>query len=90
MINRKKKPSDATLEAVARVIHNYIALPTIAMYYDMMKLVKDDTPPEEREAASIAVNNMMITAESLYDNLTDQQKELMKKLALDLIEIAKN
>lgn len=86
MINRKKKPSDATLEALAREIHQYIALPTLAMYYDMLKLVKDDTTPEEREAASTAVNNMMITAESLYDDLNDKQKELLKDMAASLIE----
>lgn len=87
MLKTAKK--DRILENISREIHGYMSYSTISMYYAIKKLLDTNLSNEEYEKTNDLINKMMITAESLYDNLTDKQKELMKNLALRLYNIAK-
>lgn len=83
---RKKKQDN--VEVVARTLHTFIAQSTLSMYYSIIKLFRAETD-EERTAAEDMINRMMITAESLYEDLSEKQKELLEKLALDVIKSCK-
>ena len=83
---RKKKYDK--VEAVARTLHTFIAQSTLSMYYSIIKLLRAENE-EERSKAEDMINKMMTTGESLYEDLSDKQKELLEKLAQDVINICK-
>lgn len=84
------KYSDKLIERVSREIHWYLAYATVSVYYIMTKALDTNKSDEEREKSLETLNQMMTTAESLYEDLSDKQKELMKDLALTMINIVKN
>ena len=84
---RKKKITDEVIDEVARQIHGFISYSTISTYYTMKKIIEDTNSGKDTSESNDILNRMMITAESLYDDLTDKQKELIRGLALDMIKI---
>ena len=84
------KYSDKLIERVSREIHWYLSYASVSVYYIMTKALDASKSAEEREKALETLNQMMTTAESLYEDLTDKQKELMEELALTMINIVKN
>lgn len=86
--NEMRKKKYDKVEAVARTLHTFIAQSTLSMYYSVIKLLRAENE-EERSKAEDMINKMMTTGESLYEDLSDKQKELLKKLAQDVINICK-
>lgn len=87
MLKRKTKISDNVITEISKEIHSYVAYSTLSMYYTIRKLLEQTSTDKEKEEASDMINKMMITAESLFDDLTDKQKELYNEMAMHIIQI---
>lgn len=82
--------SKKLIEAVSKSIHEYIAFSTLSTFYTMKKVYGDTNEkvsPEEQAKAIDLLAKMISSSECLYEDLTAEQKELMKTLALDLIHL---
>ena len=83
----RKKYREEAADKIARELHQIVAVSTISMYQSVKKLVDPSISDEEKNAAGDIIDKMMITAESLFDDLTDTQKELYRDLATSLISM---
>ena len=85
---RKRKSNK--LEEISKEIHFYMSYATLSTYHTMMKVYNIDTPDDKREEAIELLSKMLTTAESVYDDLTDEQKQLTSQLAERMLNIVKN
>ena len=82
----KRKISKYQVDIVAREIHTFIAYAILATYYATKKL-SNATTNEEAENAQIELARLLSTGETLYDDLSTEQKDSMEKTAYDLLKL---
>lgn len=78
---------DKLLDNISREIHWYIAYATVTTYYMMKKALDSTETSESREKAAEIVDKMLSLSETRFEDLNDEQKELMKTLALKMFDI---
>ena len=83
----RKKYREEAADKIAREIHSMVSLASLSMYHSVKKLIDPSVSDEDKEVAGDLVDRMMSTAESLFDDLADSQKEGYRKIAKDIINM---
>lgn len=86
MAKKKNEDFEDMVEIVAREIHYYMSYATLATYHTFINAINANLDPIKRAASEDLLSKMLITSESLYEDLTPKQKELINGLALVLIK----
>lgn len=85
----RKKISQEKLDQISKEIHWYLSYSTLAIYHSMLKAVDTKLDDETREKALESAQKLVTNAETLYEDLLPEQKDIYHSLAYKLIEIMK-
>ena len=90
-MDKKKKTklgkiNDEQLDMLASYFHELIAYSSLSMYYALTKALSADTPLKVKEQELDIIERILQTSNMTYEDLNDEQKELLREEALIFLE----
>lgn len=80
-----KRYTKSQKDRIARKLHELISYVTIVTLHTTRMIVEKDVNPETREFEIETLNTIEATANTLYDDLNDEQHQFLRKLAGNIL-----
>ncbi len=73
-------------DKVARKLHELMSYMAIVILHTTKKIIEPSTEPSLKEFEIDVLDNIEMTAQLLYDDLSPDQKKFLRKLASNVLE----
>lgn len=93
-MDKKKKTKlgkikDSQLDALAECLHSFIAYTALSMYHAIERYYDENSPIDIKLQEYEIIQKILSTSNTLYEDLNDKQKELLREEALELLKESK-